>query len=248
MLVGGRRSARTSTSSAPLSSRSSRSKSQPSLQLAATDEGEGPGHGGDATAAAVLAPGCYPSVASRAHDDRSAWASSGRGSWGRASPRWRPRRASTWSCARASRPAPTPWWPALEKSLAKQVDRGKLDETAAKEIAARVTATDDLHALHDCDLVLESVVEDLAVKKELFTELDDIVKADGHPRHQHVDPPGGRAGRGHRAPVAGVRHPLLQPGADDEPRRGRPAAHRLRRDGRRRQGVRRRRAARTRSR
>ena len=67
----------------------------------------------------------------------------------------------------------------LEKSLAKQVERGKLEETAAKEIGARVTATDDLHALHDCDLVLESVVEDLAVKKELFTRLDDIVKAEG---------------------------------------------------------------------
>jgi 3-hydroxybutyryl-CoA dehydrogenase len=64
----------------------------------------------------------------------------------------------------------------LEKSLAKQVERGKLDETAAKEIGARVSATDDLHALHDCDLVLESVVEDLAVKKELFTRLDDILK------------------------------------------------------------------------
>jgi 3-hydroxybutyryl-CoA dehydrogenase len=64
----------------------------------------------------------------------------------------------------------------LEKSLAKQVERGKLEEAAAKEIAARVSATDDLHALHDCDLVLESVVEDLAVKKELFTRLDDILK------------------------------------------------------------------------
>jgi 3-hydroxybutyryl-CoA dehydrogenase len=64
----------------------------------------------------------------------------------------------------------------LERSLAKQVERGKLEETAAKEIAARVSATDDLHALHECDLVLESVVEDLAVKQELFTRLDDILK------------------------------------------------------------------------
>ncbi len=68
---------------------------------------------------------------------------------------------------------------ALEKSLAKQVERGKLEETAAMEVSARVSATDDLHALHDCDLVLESVVEDLAVKQELFTRLDDIVKPEG---------------------------------------------------------------------
>jgi len=66
----------------------------------------------------------------------------------------------------------------LEKSLAKQVERGKLEEAAAKEALARVTAHHDLHALADCDLVLESVVEDLAVKKELFSRLSDIVRAD----------------------------------------------------------------------
>ncbi len=68
---------------------------------------------------------------------------------------------------------------ALEKSLAKQVERGKLEETEAKEIAKRVTATDDLHLLADADLVLESVVEDLVVKKELFQQLDGIVKPSG---------------------------------------------------------------------
>ncbi len=64
----------------------------------------------------------------------------------------------------------------LEKSLAKQVERGKLDEGAAKEISGRVSATADLADLKDCDLVLESVVEDLDVKKALFAELDGIVK------------------------------------------------------------------------
>jgi 3-hydroxybutyryl-CoA dehydrogenase len=65
---------------------------------------------------------------------------------------------------------------ALEKSLAKQVERGRLEETEAKEIAARVTATDSLDDLADCDLILESVVEDLDVKKALFAELDRVVK------------------------------------------------------------------------
>src|SRR5690349_2003246 len=61
---------------------------------------------------------------------------------------------------------------ALGKSLAKQVERGKLEEGDAKDIAGRVSATHDLHALKDCDLVIESVVEDLEVKKELFRRLD----------------------------------------------------------------------------
>ena len=64
----------------------------------------------------------------------------------------------------------------LDKSLAKQVSRGKLEEAEAEAVKARVSGTADLEALADCDLVLESVVEDLAVKKQLFTELDRIVK------------------------------------------------------------------------
>jgi len=65
---------------------------------------------------------------------------------------------------------------ALGRSLAKQVSRGKLDESDAEAIQGRVSATADLESLADCDLVVESVVEDLAVKKQLFVELDRIVK------------------------------------------------------------------------
>ncbi len=64
----------------------------------------------------------------------------------------------------------------LDRSLDKQVGRGKLDEGEAKAIRGRVSATADLEALAGCDMVLESVVEDLAVKKQLFAELDRIVK------------------------------------------------------------------------
>lgn len=64
----------------------------------------------------------------------------------------------------------------LERSLSKQVEKGRLDDVAAKDTLARVSATADLDALAECDLVLESVVEDLAVKKALFAELDRIVK------------------------------------------------------------------------
>jgi 3-hydroxybutyryl-CoA dehydrogenase len=65
----------------------------------------------------------------------------------------------------------------LQKSLAKQVERGKLDEAERDAVVARVSATADLDALADCDLVIESVVEDLAVKQGLFGELDRTVKA-----------------------------------------------------------------------
>jgi 3-hydroxybutyryl-CoA dehydrogenase len=65
---------------------------------------------------------------------------------------------------------------ALGKSLARQVERGRLEEAEAEAVSARVSATADLDALADCDLVLESVVEDLDVKKQLFVDLDRVVR------------------------------------------------------------------------
>jgi len=64
----------------------------------------------------------------------------------------------------------------LEKSLGKQVEKGRLAEDEAKAVAGRVTGTSDIDALADCDLVIESIVEDLPVKKQLFNDLDRVVK------------------------------------------------------------------------
>jgi 3-hydroxybutyryl-CoA dehydrogenase len=66
----------------------------------------------------------------------------------------------------------------LEKSLTKQVDRGKLEEADKTATLERVTATSSLSDLKACDLVIESVVEDLATKKELFQELNHICSDD----------------------------------------------------------------------
>jgi 3-hydroxybutyryl-CoA dehydrogenase len=65
---------------------------------------------------------------------------------------------------------------ALSKSLAKQVEKGKRTEAEAAEISGRVRATTHLGELVDVDLVIESVVEDLAIKKDLFRELDSVCK------------------------------------------------------------------------
>ncbi|HEV3226031.1 MAG TPA: 3-hydroxybutyryl-CoA dehydrogenase [Acidimicrobiales bacterium] len=67
---------------------------------------------------------------------------------------------------------------ALTKSLDKQVDKGRLESSERDQVLSRVTGTHDLHALADCDLVIESVVEDLDVKKQLFRQLDLAVKDD----------------------------------------------------------------------
>jgi 3-hydroxybutyryl-CoA dehydrogenase len=64
----------------------------------------------------------------------------------------------------------------LMKSLAKQVEKGKRTQEEADAITARVSITTDLADLVDADLVIESVVEDLPVKKALFAELDSVCK------------------------------------------------------------------------
>ena len=66
----------------------------------------------------------------------------------------------------------------LAKSLARQVEKGRREQADADAALARVTATADLADLAGCDLVIESVVEDLDVKKALFRELDAICGAD----------------------------------------------------------------------
>jgi 3-hydroxybutyryl-CoA dehydrogenase len=63
----------------------------------------------------------------------------------------------------------------IDRGLAKSVERGKATEDERAAIVGRITATSDLDALAESDLVIESVVEDLAVKKELFAQLDTIV-------------------------------------------------------------------------
>lgn len=60
----------------------------------------------------------------------------------------------------------------LDKGLQRQVERGKLDAEQASAVLARVQPTSETKELADCQLVIESVVEDLATKKALFEELD----------------------------------------------------------------------------
>jgi 3-hydroxybutyryl-CoA dehydrogenase len=62
----------------------------------------------------------------------------------------------------------------LERSLERQVHRERRTPEERDQVLARVSVTTDLGALADTDLVIESVVEDLAVKKHLFTELDRV--------------------------------------------------------------------------
>lgn len=66
----------------------------------------------------------------------------------------------------------------IDATLTKQVSRERLTEADRKSILSRISITDDLHELGDCDLVIESVVEDMEIKRDLFTRLDEITRPD----------------------------------------------------------------------
>lgn len=66
----------------------------------------------------------------------------------------------------------------VEKSLGRAVDKGKMSDDDRNAALGRINWTTDLNALADCDVVIESVAEDLQVKLDLFAELDKVVKPD----------------------------------------------------------------------
>ena len=64
-------------------------------------------------------------------------------------------------------------------SLDRQVEKGKVDADVRDATVARISSTHQLSKLAECDLVIESIVEDISTKRALFAELDQIVKPDG---------------------------------------------------------------------
>jgi 3-hydroxyacyl-CoA dehydrogenase/enoyl-CoA hydratase/3-hydroxybutyryl-CoA epimerase len=64
------------------------------------------------------------------------------------------------------------------KILDKAIGRGKLTEAKRDEVLARITPTADYADLAGCDLVVEAVFENVALKHAVFAELEPIVNAD----------------------------------------------------------------------
>jgi 3-hydroxybutyryl-CoA dehydrogenase len=60
----------------------------------------------------------------------------------------------------------------IESSWKRAVEKGKLEGKAAAQAAGRLEVLDRMEVPADCDFVLEAVPEELAVKQEIFAELD----------------------------------------------------------------------------
>jgi 3-hydroxybutyryl-CoA dehydrogenase len=66
----------------------------------------------------------------------------------------------------------------IEKQLARAVEKGKSTQEDADAVRARIDGTVDYAALSDCDLVIEAITENLALKLAMWKEVDALVKPD----------------------------------------------------------------------
>ena len=66
----------------------------------------------------------------------------------------------------------------VERSVAKAVERGKLDGAAAGDLLGRIDAATDLGALGGVDLVIEAATEDRDAKAAIFAELGRRMRAE----------------------------------------------------------------------
>jgi 3-hydroxybutyryl-CoA dehydrogenase len=64
----------------------------------------------------------------------------------------------------------------IQKQLARGVEKGKSTQEDADAILSRLTGTTDLGELADADLVIEAITENLALKLELWKQLDALVQ------------------------------------------------------------------------
>src|SRR6202451_429018 len=64
----------------------------------------------------------------------------------------------------------------IEKQLARAVEKGKSSQEDADAVRGRIKPSTDYGELAGCDLVIEAITENLALKLEMWKEVDRIVK------------------------------------------------------------------------
>lgn len=66
----------------------------------------------------------------------------------------------------------------IEKGLARRVEKGKITEADKLDVLSRISAAGDLSYAKEADIIIESVIEDLDIKKKIFAELDTLAQPD----------------------------------------------------------------------
>ncbi|URN94081.1 MAG: 3-hydroxyacyl-CoA dehydrogenase NAD-binding domain-containing protein [Candidatus Pristimantibacillus lignocellulolyticus] len=66
----------------------------------------------------------------------------------------------------------------IEVSLDKQIEKWAITSSEKKLILSRINAITEMEQLADCELIIESISEDLDKKKEIFKQLDQVTSSD----------------------------------------------------------------------
>lgn len=66
----------------------------------------------------------------------------------------------------------------IECYLTRGVEKGRMTADERDAALGRLTLTTELAGLHDCDLVIEAVLEEVDLKREIFAELDVVTRPD----------------------------------------------------------------------
>jgi 3-hydroxybutyryl-CoA dehydrogenase len=66
----------------------------------------------------------------------------------------------------------------IAAGLDKRIAKGKITEEDKNNVLSHMTAAGDLSPAKDVDIVIESVIENLDIKKKVFAELDSLAKPD----------------------------------------------------------------------
>jgi 3-hydroxybutyryl-CoA dehydrogenase len=66
----------------------------------------------------------------------------------------------------------------IDRYLSRGVEKGRLSQQERDEALARLALTTELDDLSDCDLVIEAVLEELDLKRDVFAELDRATRPD----------------------------------------------------------------------
>ena len=64
----------------------------------------------------------------------------------------------------------------MEKLMNRSIEKGKMSSEEKETVLGRIKLTTEVEDMSNCDVVIEAIIEDLEAKKEVFRQLDGLLK------------------------------------------------------------------------